>query len=472
MFNINTFRKLSTTGRTLLWVSLLLSVNVSAAESITSENFYSDDNSNSSEQTRNIKQSGGLNVYSNASKKLLQKVPSSAEYTELEHKGVWTTVIFDNPIITAWVSSDYIVDDFGVATVNVNSLNARNKPTLNSWIISKLDRGYTSNIVSKELGFVELYLPPSTRYSIKATNKLNAVESRAKPDNVNMWVHNIPEDNVHEQKVTHKNELPNESEAVPSITSYQEPVVKTDSNLKVERKHKVSPGDTLSLIVFGEADLGLKNARVPESGDVSFPLIGAVNIAGKTIKEIEVNIASRLAEGYIKNPKVSIIIDSYRPIFIKGAVNVTGAFPYSERLTVSKSLALAGGVAESADQTGVSISRDGKIVVSALSVDSGYTVESGDIIYVNESSFAEGKAGQYIYLHGEVNTPGAYEFRTGLTIEKAIVLAGGFSMRASRKKVTVSRVVDGEEVPLKMKRVELYMPAEPGDIIDVGASWF
>ena len=77
-------------------------------------------------------------------------------------------------------------------------------------------------------------------------------------------------------------------------------------------------------------------------------------------------------------------------------------------------------------------------------------------------------------MHGEVASPGEYKFRKGLTVEKAVVLAGGFTLRASRKKISITRYLDKDEAeePDKFKRVKLYTPIQPGDVIDVGASWF
>lgn len=263
--------------------------------------------------------------------------------------------------------------------------------------------------------------------------------------------------------------------AISDKSSSDQSKAREQSQVKtpLEKKtHRISPGDTISLQVFGEPDMSLSSVRVPESGDVSFPLIGTVKVAGSTTKELEQHIASLLSQGYIRNPKLSVTIDEYRPIFIKGAVSVTGSFPYSERLTVSKALALAGGVSESADRQGIMISRDGTTIASGLSVDSEYIIESGDVISVREEAYVADGSSQYVYLHGEVKNPGAFEYRKGLTIEKAIVLAGGFSLRASKRRISVTRAIDDQPEPKKMKKVKLYMPVLPGDIIDVGASWF
>jgi len=138
--------------------------------------------------------------------------------------------------------------------------------------------------------------------------------------------------------------------------------------------HIIAPGDSISLLVFGEADLSKENVRVPESGNVSLPLIGVVNVAGKNTRQVEDNIRAILSSGYVNNPRLSVSIFSYRPIFIRGAVNDTGAFPYTQGLSIAKALALAGGALNSAKPNGIRILRDGKEVQSGLRLDSQYQV--------------------------------------------------------------------------------------------------
>ncbi len=73
------------------------------------------------------------------------------------------------------------------------------------------------------------------------------------------------------------------------------------------------------------------------------------------------------------------------------------------------------------------------------------------------------------FVYGEVNSPGGFTFEPGLSLEKAIALAGGFSTRASKKRVDVTREVHG------IKETISLVPAEsvlPGDIVNVRESFF
>ena len=72
------------------------------------------------------------------------------------------------------------------------------------------------------------------------------------------------------------------------------------------------------------------------------------------------------------------------------------------------------------------------------------------------------------YINGEVKKPGGYNFVEGLTIQKAVALAGGFTERASKDKITI----ETEAAPGKIKEVGLNNKVNPGDVITVDESFF
>lgn len=236
--------------------------------------------------------------------------------------------------------------------------------------------------------------------------------------------------------------------------------------------YRLTPGDVITISVFGEPDMTVKEQRIPETGTISFPLIGAVNVKGRSPIDVQNDIEGKLAAGYLRDPEVNIAIVSYRPLFVRGAVISPGAFEFTEGLTVTKVLALAGGVGKQALRDAIKLYRGDQLFLQNLTVDSQVLIQPGDIVVVDEADETLEEANRFVYLHGEVNNPGSYPFRRGLTVEKAIALAGGFGPRASRKKINISREIAGQEKPEKLKKVELYRDLQPGDVISVGASWF
>jgi polysaccharide export outer membrane protein len=73
------------------------------------------------------------------------------------------------------------------------------------------------------------------------------------------------------------------------------------------------------------------------------------------------------------------------------------------------------------------------------------------------------------FVNGSVEKPGGYPFAPGLTVRKAISIAGGFKERASREKINVIRDDDPKQTP---RRVDLNTAVLPGDILTIEESFF
>ena len=233
----------------------------------------------------------------------------------------------------------------------------------------------------------------------------------------------------------------------------------------------ISPGDTLSIKVFDEPELTLESIKVSADGMIPYPLLGRVQVAGHTVVTLEKHIAFKLKQGYLYRPQVTVSVIDYRPLFLRGKVKQPGALKYTEGLTVEQAIATAGGILEGHKLTEVTLTREGS---EDISVAANFKVQPGDTLTIGTSEVKKDvveESGDYIYLYGEVKKPGSFPYREGLTVEKAIALAGGFGVRASKGKIDISREVEGEGTK-KLKKVSLTEPVLPGDVITVGESWF
>ncbi len=90
--------------------------------------------------------------------------------------------------------------------------------------------------------------------------------------------------------------------------------------------YQLATGDRLRVIVFGQDNLSNVYA-VDGAGRISMPLIGVVDVGGKTTQQLERAIEGKLRAGYLREPKVSVDIDTYRPFFILGEVTQSASFP-------------------------------------------------------------------------------------------------------------------------------------------------
>ncbi len=149
--------------------------------------------------------------------------------------------------------------------------------------------------------------------------------------------------------------------------------------------YRLGAGDHITIQVFDEPDLSL-NFRLNESGIVSYPMLGEINVAGLTVKELEQRLTAGLLDGYLVNPDVTVSIEEYRPIFINGEVRQPGGFPYQPGLTVQKAVTLAGGFTERAQRKNFILQR-ATTPGGEEEVGPGVVVMPGDIITVERSFF-------------------------------------------------------------------------------------
>lgn len=106
--------------------------------------------------------------------------------------------------------------------------------------------------------------------------------------------------------------------------------------------YKLAPGDKLRITVYGEQALTGEYA-INSTGNVAFPLIGDVSASNASVEALAAAITTKLAGGYVKDPRVSVEVLNYRPYYILGEVNKPGEFPYSVNLTIEQAVAAAGG---------------------------------------------------------------------------------------------------------------------------------
>ncbi len=152
-------------------------------------------------------------------------------------------------------------------------------------------------------------------------------------------------------------------------------------------RYRLSSGDVISITVYGEDDLNKERIRLTDAGTVSYPILGEIQVRGKTAGEIETLITDGLRGRYLVNPRVAVSIIEYRPFFINGQVGNSGSFPYQPGLTVRKAATLAGGFKERASMNKIFIVRDGDPTHTSVKVGLNTPVNPGDIITVEESFF-------------------------------------------------------------------------------------
>ena len=109
------------------------------------------------------------------------------------------------------------------------------------------------------------------------------------------------------------------------------------------RSYKLASGDRITVTVFGQSDLS-GDFLIDGAGNIHLPLIGAVVVSQTTIDACQQRLTERLADGLLKNPRVSVRVSEFRPIHILGDVRVPGSYPFRFGLSALGAIALAGGI--------------------------------------------------------------------------------------------------------------------------------
>ncbi|WP_235977116.1 polysaccharide biosynthesis/export family protein [Bradyrhizobium archetypum] len=148
----------------------------------------------------------------------------------------------------------------------------------------------------------------------------------------------------------------------------------------------LGPNDRIRLKVYGEPDI-TGEYEVSNSGQVSIPLAGHIKAAGTTTRQLEKSIASALAKGIVRDPRVNVEIAQYRPYYILGEVKKSGEYPYRHGLTVLDAVASAGGFTYRANENKVFLRRAGAGVEETYPLDAPVPVYPGDNIRIPERYF-------------------------------------------------------------------------------------
>lgn len=235
-------------------------------------------------------------------------------------------------------------------------------------------------------------------------------------------------------------------------------------------------GDVLKITVYQNPDLTVDGARISETGQINFPLIGSVGVGGLTVAAAEAKIAKMLRDGgFVLRPQVTIQLGQIRSsvVSVLGQVAKPGRYPIEVVGTkASEMIALAGGVLPTgSDIVTLSGTRNGRAIKLDIDLPSilqagkselDITVDNGDILYVERAPSA--------YIYGEVQKPGMFPLQRGMTLMQALAQGGGLTAKGTQRGIKVHRRDANGNV--KILDLELNAPIQRDDVIYVKESLF
>jgi polysaccharide biosynthesis/export protein len=247
--------------------------------------------------------------------------------------------------------------------------------------------------------------------------------------------------------------------------------------------YMIGAQDVLTIQVFDQPDLGGKYT-VETDGTFSFPMIGRVKPGGMSLRSFENELKKKLADGYFRNPQVTVGVEQYRSqrVFVMGEVRTPGPVALTGGMTLIEALSRAGSTMPTAS---------GELAIVRAPVGAKGPVLPGrdkdvDVVRANIRDLEGGAMSQNIQLHdgdtifvpraesvyvfGQVKNPGAYALvERDTTILQALSLAGGLTENGAMNRVTVIRIVDGEKKDIKVKLTDV---VRQGDTVVVPERYF
>lgn len=240
-------------------------------------------------------------------------------------------------------------------------------------------------------------------------------------------------------------------------------------------EYRLGPGDVVRITVYQNPDLTVE-ARITEGGSLSFPLLGSVNLGGRTVGAAEQLIADGLRNGnFVRQPQVTVTVLQVRAhqASVIGQVNRPGRYALEQaEMRLSDLLAIAGGVAVGGSDlvvlTGTRAGQSLRLEVdlpmlfAAGGREQDPLVQNGDVIWVDRQPL--------IYIYGEVQRPGAMRLERDMTLMQALATGGGLTPRGTERGIRVHRKADDGKVRVLQPGMDDKL--QDGDVVYVRESLF
>ena len=214
--------------------------------------------------------------------------------------------------------------------------------------------------------------------------------------------------------------------------------------------YRVGAGDVLRVEAYNHDEIS-GDFAVEVRGEISFPMLGRVEVAGQTTSEIADRLEELLEKDYYVDVQLQVEVEKYhsKPVTVLGEVARPGTYYLEGQTSLHKILAEAGGLKTSAGQfvelrrledlNGVQLPFVRTFDTSSLlkgEVGRDIILQQGDVISVSSK--------KQFFITGEVAKPGKYDLTPGMTLMQAISHAGGRGKFASQT-VEVHRGRDGDK---------------------------
>lgn len=215
-------------------------------------------------------------------------------------------------------------------------------------------------------------------------------------------------------------------------------------NLPVPADYIIGPGDSITIQLFGNQNQEYF-LTVGRDGQINFPQIGPITVAGLTVTELRNIIDERVREQMI-GVRASTTLGQLRSIqvFVLGDVKQPGSYTIGAQSTMTSALYASGGVQEIGSLRNIALMRNGQTITRLDLYDlllrgdtsNDTRLQAGDVVFVPP-------VGATVAIGGEVRRPAVYEVRDEQQVSDLIALAGGLTPDANISAIKLERVITG-----------------------------
>lgn len=243
------------------------------------------------------------------------------------------------------------------------------------------------------------------------------------------------------------------------------------------KDYRIGPQDVIQIGVWEHPELTSKYT-VGGDGTITFPLVGPIKAAGLTTAELQAEVTRQLADGFLKNPQITVGVAEYlsQRVFVVGEVHTPGVVPLTGNLTLVEALTRAGSLTENAGgELQVVRGAAGSVSVGpTLPGSTGATIVARVSVqqllrgqFATNAELADGDTivvprAQSVSVLGQVKNPGAVAYEYDMTVLRAVSLVGGANDVGALGRARIIRIVDGKKTEIKAKETDTLMP---GDVV-------
>lgn len=259
------------------------------------------------------------------------------------------------------------------------------------------------------------------------------------------------------------------------MISLQSAVVAPSESGAPQAVYTLGASDVIVVNVLGQTTMSGRY-QIGTDGAFEFPLIGRIEARGKDTEALQREITDRLSKGYLRKPQISVSVVEYgsQRIYVVGEARIPGSVAVTGGITLLGAISRAGGLTDTAggefmlirpaagaSAPGPSLPSEASATIvfraNTRELRSG-TLTRNDVLQPGDTIFIP--RAQTFQVLGQVRNPGSFVFEPGMTVLRAISLAGGATELGAVNRLKIIRTTDKTQTEVRAKYPDQLQPGD------------